>query len=199
MGHHAVTLSKNIGGISITDGKQVAKIDLSTGAFIVTDYSHHEIHNGESFEFTMAVTLGSGASQDVIVQTPNTAEYAHMLGVIDATTTAQFRLYEGCTKTSLTLSSGWNRNRNNAATASTVIWIGADPGSGDDGTLIRDYSSGTSSNQSKSSSGVRDVHERILKRNTKYLYRAISGAAGNLINFDLNWYQHTNEDGIVLH
>lgn len=160
-------------------------------AVITIDEPHSEIHQGDAFRFTDSVTIGSGSSQDYMITTPNTTNWAHMTMMADGTAITSFFLYEATDKNGTTLQTVFNANRNSASAATTTIRKGTSGGT-TDGTLIAQYSSGTSSGNSKTSSTVDHRDEFILKQNTKYIFRITSGTNGNLCNVTFSWYEHVS-------
>jgi hypothetical protein len=165
-------------------------VDDASQAVITIDNHHHEIHEGDAYFYSDSVTLASAATQDYLITTPNTTKWAHMVVEMDGTAVTTFQFYEGATRTGTTLQTLWNNNRNSANTAGVTIHKGATGGA--DGTLMKAYSSGTSSGNSKMPSTLGFGSEVILKQNTKYLVRITSGTAGNLCNINFNWYEHTS-------
>jgi len=171
-------------------GRSFVKTDKMTAAVMMIDYAHHEIHAGSHFIYTDSVELGE-ASQDYLITTPDTAKWAHMLFVLDASAIGQFRLYEGADRDGTTLQTVGNSNRNSSVTAGVTIHKGTSGGT-TDGTLINQYKGGSATNQSKGESGSRNDEEIILKQNTKYILRVTAFAASTLCNVKLEWYEHTN-------
>lgn len=165
------------------------RVDSATGALNVIDYAHHEIHGGSSFTADYTVELGNGATIDILVITPNTTKWAHMEYNLLCELETELKIYEGVTTsndgTGLT---EFNRNRNSATAATTVV--SHTPTVTNTGTLIRTKHFGTG----KTSGGeAREIGEFILKQNTKYLYRITNATtSNNYISFILNWYEHTN-------
>ena len=192
-----LTISDRIGGISICDGNQYSRIDLTTGAVETIDYAHHEIHAGSHFMYTDAVTLGEAGVQNYLITTPNTTKWAHMIFVMDGSAITTFELYEATNKGGTTLQTVGNSNRNSTTVATTTIHKGL-TGGDSDGTLIHKFAGGSATNQSKDSSSTRNDEELVLKQNTKYILRVTSGTASNLTNVKLAWYEHTNKAAITL-
>jgi hypothetical protein len=176
-----------------SDGNAVAAhVDGMTNALQTIDYSHHEIHASSHYYFFDAATIGSAETKDYLLVVPNTTAWPHITWVFDASTITKFDVYEATTMTGTTAccTQMFNNNRNSTGTAGMRIYTDA---SGTlDGTLIWEWSSGATSQQSRSPSASRNDEELILKQNTKYLVRFTSYAAANLANIHLTWYEHTN-------
>jgi hypothetical protein len=171
------------------DGKRITTelVDNYSGEIVHMEHDHHEIHDGTTFRYADAVTLGSGASQDYLITTPNTTKWTHFTFEADGTAVTTFTLFEASDKTGTTPQSVWNANRNSTTTASTTVHKGTSGGT-TDGTALMVYSSGAAGAARNASSVSHDT-EIMLKQNTKYIFRVTSGTAGNLCNVFLNWYE----------
>ena len=163
-------------------------IDASTLAQLYIEYAHHEVHEGDHFELGGYVDVGLNGTLEIIVTTPNTTKWAHMLWVVDVTQSTILDIYRSPT----TIAGGTTltpQNNNDNSSNTSGLTILQDPASiGGDGTLLP-ISHKIGANRTSGSS-VRD-RELILKQNTAYLFRATSGAASNTINFTMSWYEHT--------
>lgn len=165
--------------------------NLRQDSFIGIDFAHHELHEGEHFYYQDPITLGSAATQDYLITTPNTDKLAHMIRILDGTAVTTFELFEGSDRTGTTLQTARNRYRDNATAAGVTIHKGTSGGA-TDGTSIAKYSSGTASGAvARNPTADRGSVELILKKDTKYILRVTSGTAGNLINVLLDWYEHS--------
>ena len=162
-------------------------IDQHGGAITFISQEHHMIHEGRSFRYEDSVTLGSAVSQDYLLTVPS-GDYPHFTFSADGSAITQVQVFEDTDKTGTTLQTTFNANRN-SATASVMTVHKSVTGGTTDGTRIATYSSGSASNQSKSSSIAEFNKEFILKTNTKYIIRITSGTAGNLCNISMNWYE----------
>jgi len=165
--------------------------DDVTGNLISIDQAHHEIHDGDHFFYTDSVLLGNAATQDYLITTPDTTKYCHLFFVLDGSTIVQWDLYESSDKLGTTPQTAFNSNRN-SLTAPTLAIAKGTSGGTTDGTLLQTYKCGSSTAQAKSPTLSRNIDEIILKRNTKYILRTTSGAASNLTNVRLTWYEHVN-------
>jgi hypothetical protein len=103
----------------------------------------------------------------------------------------QVLVYEGGDRTGTTAQTIFNSNRNSSNTSVLVIHKDISAGT-TDGTLIWQLKSGAATAQSRTPASAQRSHEKILKQNTKYLIKIISGTNDNLTNLQLNWYEHTN-------
>ena len=79
----------HLGEVSISELADEAK-DIGTGAIVLIDYTHHEIHEGNHFMYTDSVELDSTETQDYLITTPNTTKWPHMFFNLDGSTITQF-------------------------------------------------------------------------------------------------------------
>jgi len=175
------------------DGKRITTefIDDITAEIIQIPHEHFEIHEGDTFRYADSLTLDAAASQDYLITTPNTTKWAHFTFSADGTAVTTITLFEASDKTGTTAQTVWNANRNSTNTATATVHKGTSGGT-TDGTALIIYSSGTATNQSRSLSQSKHDSEIILKQNTKYILRIVSGTAGNLCNVFMDWYEHIN-------
>jgi len=174
--------------------------DATTQSLITVDIEHSEIHAGDHFYFTDTQTINAASSDavDYLLVVPNTSKWPHLTFDADGTQITAFYLFEDCTQASS--DSGWiqetvfNNNRNSSNTPGMQIWskAGSSDPSSDYGTLIWEYSSGLSTQQAKVPVIAREGRERILRQGIRYIFRVLSGSAGNLCNIIFRWYEHTN-------
>lgn len=164
-------------------------IDPATSTRKVIDFSHSEIHEGESFTASYKADIGNGANLDLLIVTPNTAKWAHFTYELDVEAETDVMIYEAPTATAGTEVAIYNRDRNSEVTPTVTVThtpTGITAGS----TIIRAYHLGTGKSFG---GGSRDVHEFILKQNTKYLFRMTNATtSNNYMAVKLDWYEHTN-------
>lgn len=174
---------------SKTPAWQSPRLDASTHSWQVIDYEHHEIHSGSSFVVADCTDLGNGASRELLIVTPNTAKWAHLLVKIITESEAHWYLYEDATTSSDgTGLTEVNRNRNSATTATAVVTH--TPTLTGDGTLIyqEHYGSGRGNGGEN-----RGESEFVLKQNAKYLVRLTNATtSANYVTIVLDWYEHTD-------
>ncbi len=184
--------------VSIVTASDAPNLDSVSNATITVGFSHHEIHEGDSFFIINSVVVNDGIDLEIRIQTPDTAKWAHMVMEVVSTGETDLDLYES---TSLTHVGGnaltaINRNRNSANTSGLTI-CHTPAGSGD-GTLIVaikvGIDTGSGANHRLSGGNANARGEIILKQNTAYLARISSGTDGNRIAVVLDWYEHTNSN-----
>lgn len=165
-------------------------VDNVTGAIITIDYEHHEVHAGNHYGAGFHVeSLASGNSADVLIVTPNTTKWAHMVFFADVTAEAVVYVYEGATVSAAgTAITPKNRNRNSTNTSGLTITH--TPTVTGTGSAIASRHIGSGNQVGGDSRGE---YEFILKQNTTYLFRCTSEAAANEIQMRCSWYEHTSK------
>ena len=168
------------------------KVDASTDTMQTIDYAHHEVHSGSHYYVSGHTTLVSGGTIQFTLQTPDTTKEAHMLFNISASDVTTVTVYEGSTGISGgTAIVPFNNNRNSANTSGLTVTVNPAVTSGT--AIIDAYSFGSTGGGNAPSIGgsaSRD-DEIILKHNTTYLWRIVSGATDNIVSYRGNWYEHT--------
>jgi len=187
-----------IGGLANDDTPRHAKLDTTTHTLQTIDYAHHEVHAGSHFYLTYPFTLtGTTDTQEFFLVTPNLDAWPHMLWNMTGSAITEIYVYEDTELTPTTDAiTVLNNNRNSTDSAGLAVFLGAASGgdsSTDTGTLVWHHKSGASSNQSRASMTARNDGEIILKQDTVYRVRFITGTAANLCNLRLEWYEHTNK------
>lgn len=179
---------QSIIGVNYIAGK--SGVDAMTESLQTIDYEHHEIHSGDHFFYCNFATLGSGASIDFGVTTPNTTKWAHVTFEISGTSQTEFYIYEASAFTGGTTVTAINNNRN-SATASTLVIV-ANPTVTSVGTLLSMQSKGLAGTNpaSADSAGVTERNREIIfKQNTKYILRITSRDTNNIVSYCANWYE----------
>lgn len=170
------------------------RMDKFTRALNTIDYEHHEIHDGSHFFYTNPVALASGDTQCYLFTTPNTTKWAHLTFEATGSAITDIRLLEGGDRIGDIVATPFNSDRNSGTTSGMLLYSSITTEGTTDGTLIWRIKSGAAQGASSSPSIGQRGNEVILKQNTKYLFCFVSGTADNLINLQLNWYEHINKD-----
>lgn len=161
-----------------------------TGAWILIDYAHHEIHDGCFFMYHDVITLANTNSQDYLITTGPESEMTHLGHSIEATGPITVEVYEATDKNAAGANElTYNRNRTSPKNPQTIIAKGVAGGT-TDGTRIVWFRGGISNNKTTNGTIAGTQNEKILKPNTKYIYRITSGMDDNIISIAIDWYEH---------
>lgn len=166
--------------------------DTTTLSTNIVDYDHHEIHSGSHFYYTDWNILASGATAEYILTTPNTTKWAHLTFSMTGSAITEIMVFENTLRSGASTCAILNSNRNKS-TASGCTLAKRSVGSLDSGSTIYHMRSGSANVQSRSPMASNRNSEIVLKQNTKYMFRILSGTADNLTNIQLEWYEHTDK------
>jgi hypothetical protein len=175
---------------SSDESYQPLRLDEATNTLSDISFEHHKIHDSDHYFYADMVQLNDAATQDYMITTPNTTKWGHLIFLATGSAITQIQVYEASDKNGTTLQNIYNNNRNSLNTAGITVHKGTSGGS-IDGTLIWQKKSGSATNQSREGMTASRSNEIILKQNTKYIIRITSGTDANLINIELQWYEHT--------
>lgn len=168
------------------------KQDSVTNALCTVDYPHHEIHSGSHFSIENFTTLGSGASMTFGITTPNTGKWGHMTFSVEGSLKTTVYCYKIASFTDGTPVVAFNDNHN--STTESVMSVVSQPTVASTGILFSAYTAGSGTNGASAEPGAGSrEHEFILKQNSQYLFRVVSGAAANDVSWQAKWYEHTNK------
>jgi len=195
---------------------QVPQMDAITRALTTISYAHHEIHGGRSFSAHFDSTTAS-SDDDVSAigfKTANTSRWLHVTFQATASSPAEAFILEGPTYVASKGNHGtpYNRNRNSGNLPS-IISLGDDAPVAVTVNLFTTFieaewnlatiAAGTmiehmvlaGGEGPKAVGGVgRGAQEWILKPNTVYIFAIQNiGAAANLHEISIDWYEHTNK------
>lgn len=170
----------------------LAPADETTGAALVIDTVHHEVHEGEMFHASYTNgSVSNGASVDVLLVTGATVE-THVSWEVFGGGQVTVYLYEGATTSANgTAVSAYNMKRDSTNEPGGVVTH--TPTVTDTGSVAlvngRILPGGTS-NQTRVGGGIRSGAEWILAPDTLYLMRATNTSGGTIaINVALEWYE----------
>ncbi len=161
--------------------------DITSGKLVTIEYEHTQIHEGKTFTVTEVTDLTNAAVRDILVVSPDTLEWAHMVWEIEHELETKIQFYTGTTYSNIgTTIPSFNRNGNSGNIATTKVYH--TPTITAVGTLIATIQQGDGK---KAGGSDRLANEFILKRNTAYLVRITNlTASNNLIYVRLNWYEN---------
>lgn len=164
-------------------------IDVKSGASVVIEFDHHEVHHGHSFKLDDVQTVNG--TQKWMVTTPNSKKYAHM--IFDALCTGEMSMVvtEGADRDGDAVLTPINRNRiGTPAAADVIIHRGIKANGTTDGAItIKNVYVGITDEPSSETSESRGRNEYVLKPDTKYIV-AITTIAEAKVSLHLDWYEH---------
>lgn len=167
--------------------------DRATYALNTIDYAHHEIHAGSFYSAGTVTDLASGGTVQVMITTPNTTSWLHLLGIVETESESVVRWMENPTSpgAGATLPAV-NHNRNSSNVAAGVVAGTVGVFSGTPGSVLFQYAMGSG----KGIGGeVREINEWVLKQNEQYILEVVNNAVGNSwTSISLAWYEHTNKE-----
>ena len=166
--------------------------DFWEGHQTVLDFPHLKIHEGVGFFAVASAALTASQVVDMLIVTPDNDEWVNMTFDFQSALLTTFALYEASTFTYVTANdiTAFNRNRNSDNTTGLLL-CSAPGGSGEGTPLEIVVTGGVSSNgRANAAGGLTSRGEIILKRNTSYLVRVVSGAASNTYALVADWYEH---------
>jgi hypothetical protein len=179
------------GGGTVNLNSDELEFDRITRAATVIDYSHHKVHAGDFFSASFDTSLGNNDTLFVLMTTPNTTKWSHMLVEANGIFVTETRLYENPTGSGAGASmTAYNHDRNSATTAGLTLkkdYVGTAFG-----TLLHRDKGGFTIGQSRGSIQQRSNDEWILKQNEDYLLIIVSSTESNLVQVRLLWYEHTS-------
>lgn len=178
----------------IVFAKPSTSVDDTTNSLNIIDYAHHEIHNGSHYTCSDRISLNDTDTRDILITTPDTLKWGHMIFFVGGALDTDFDLYEVSTHSAGASLTCINNDRNSENTAGIMINVSA--GGGADGNLIfkGGFGSDTGLGATRIAVGgnTRGDAEFILKQNTKYLLRITSNSDANKVSSSYEWYEHTN-------
>lgn len=193
------TLKQISGKISDTESK-VIRVDGATEGLNTINHVEHSIHEGNHYYMEGYTTLNDGDTLYVKLVTPDTTEWAHMSWDIISTGELTTEFYEGASggMTGGTSVTPLNSDRNSSNTSNMTITKGVTAPTST-GTTISQKKFGTSGGGGffgGSGSGGSDNRnaEIILKQNTTYCRKFLSGSDSNIVSFRAVWGEHINKN-----
>jgi len=178
------------GGLGYGVGSQL-KLG-SGGALIVTDPASFDtiestIKAGKHHFICGFDTLASGASTTFAVLPKAANGYVHMMFQVESSGILEIEVYEGgATTTAGTPGTPTNSNRNSYATSTLMVTKGAFVSGA---TLLFEQKYGASGQFTRFGGTGSREDELILRTNTLYYFKFISGAADNIVTYCGQWYE----------
>jgi len=174
-------------------------MDASTNSLQTVSYEHHEVHSGSHFTyFYTDADFDIADAVELLIVTPNTDKWAHMIFDVEAALDTTVQLYENTVAAGHTVNAvllAYNNNRNSATAHTTTINTHNNDGA--DGTLIFEsvfgISTGGGVNKVTGGGGTRGEQEWVLQQNYKYTLKVTSGTDDSSMSMKLSWYEHTDK------
>lgn len=181
--------STNVKGLRVYTGPTDPISDIP----VHIEYSHHQIHEGETYKYVNFGTLNQ-STRDIRISVPTltaTTRTPHFLfEVVSDNTTCTVSFYEGTTFTSGGTDDSskiLNRNRNSTNAAVTKVYVNGVTALTVNalGTLLDNNYIFTSK---AATNAERDMAEWDLKSSTEYLVRIVTTGNGTVL-CKLHWYE----------
>lgn len=175
------------------------RMDKSTNSLQIVDYEHHEVHAGSHFFIDDVADLAINNVFDMQFTTPDTAKWGHFTFTLNSEAEVEWYVYEGASITTPGTPYTPNNNNRNSENASVMTVGIAESASLAAANAITDVTGAKQLRHGIIGAGKQNAgtdergKEVVLKQNTTYVFRAIANAAG-YVNFDLNWYEHTDKN-----
>lgn len=168
----------------------IAPFDETTGAALMIDVVHHEVHEGEMFHaaYTNA-SVSNGANVDLQITTG--LKEAHTSWEVFAGGQVTVSLYEAPTTSAGTAVTAYNMKRLSAnVPLSAVVHTPTVSATGSITLVNGRILPGGTSPTTRVGGGIRSGSEWILKPSTKYMMRVNNSSGGTIaVNVVLEWYE----------
>lgn len=163
--------------------------DKTTFSFITVGHDLAELYDGNSFHVERLDTdLDTAAKIEMLLVTPNSDTYAHIVIGFFAGKGCTFEFFENTVTTNDgTALVAYNRNRN-SDTPATVVATHT-PTISNNGTLMQTKYAGSTGKYAVPGE-ARGANEWILKANTKYLIVLTSHEDDQKCRVYANWHEH---------
>ena len=170
--------------------------DPSTGALVVLQHSHHEVHEGVAFVLSQRTAVNAfdiAAPLTFYITTPAGDEGLHLVISGEANVPAFWELFEDNGNAAHFDVAGGsaavplNRNRNSATVPLVTVTTGA--------TVTQATADALIDTSAMGRAGGSERNEFILKPSTEYLIRATSYVDNNEGSITLGFYQHESGGG----
>lgn len=172
--------------------KVASKIDNNTGTNIGISFPHHEQHEGDHYNITDFMTLGSGGTASFIINTPVSGKEMHITWSSESSGPAEMIVYRNGSVTGTVGTSITPLNNNEMSSNVSQGTFEYNPTIVDFGTRMQGYAWGDADVPARALGGdSREDDELILGTNMFYIYHFISKEAANVISYAGKWYEHT--------
>lgn len=173
---------------------QIGPGDVISNIPVVIEFDHHQIHEGETWQYTSYGALNS-ATRNIRISVPlleATTRTPHLLPeVICDATTASILLFEGTTWTAVGTDDSakiYNRNRNVIGSPKTKIYVTGATTLTPNADGVQIYQGYTVGANRSAVGSDRTLAEWDLKSNTEYCFRVTTTSNGICL-IRLNFYE----------
>jgi len=166
-------------------------IDSSTSDIITILEEHHEIHEGDHYNYC-DYQLNNGVNDiiEFVMTTPNTDKLIHFTFEAYSNQGITIELYAGVSGITGGTPIIPRNNRTDSSNVSGVILVKDPINIEKDGIRAQGYLAGAG----RDSGIAKRNNELILTKNTSYLVRITSLANSNSISWCAEWYEHTDNN-----
>lgn len=163
------------------------KLAIRNQSLQMLDFTEQCINAGNRYLVAGRITIANGGTVDFTLQTPDSTKWIHMLYSAEISGAITIDFYENVTNVSGGSALPMiNKNRNSPNTSDAIVLINPSSTPGD---LIDGFEYGSAGGSPR-----RD-RKMVLKQNTTYLWRLISGEADNSLSFRGEWDEFIVENG----
>ena len=189
--NHTVDIQGKISDSTYT----TPRIDSATYAIETIEYPHHEIHDGNSYEYTNALDFTNAETKSFILAVADTTAWVHFTFDISGELEYNVDFYEDASPdadgAAVSAPAVINKDRNSGNTPGLVLTGGPTLGAGAKGTLIRRHHAGSGKKAGGTSRGEAEL---ILDQGKKYWVDITNvSTSNNFIAWSVAWYEHVNK------
>lgn len=169
-------------------------MDGATNNLVVITHGEHSIHEGEHYYIEGYTELNNTDEFYVKMVTPDTAKWSHFKWEIVSNGVLETEFYEGASggMTGGTAATPLNSDRNSNNTSALTITKDVSAPT-DTGTTISSVKVGGTSWKTVVGGSASPEDEIILKQNTTYCRKFVSGSDNNVVSFRAYWHEATNK------
>jgi hypothetical protein len=169
------------------------RMDGKVNGLLTAEHIGSCIHNGDGYYIEGYLELDDTDEHYVKLVTPNTTKWAHFRWVITSSGVLTTEFYEGASggMTGGSSVTPLNADRNSGNTSGLTVTSGV-TAPNDTGTTISSVKVGGSSWKTVTGGTSGIETEIILKQNTTYCRKFLSGSDSNVVSFRAFWIELTN-------
>ena len=188
-------IGRGVGATAITDGKNFARIDRTSGMLDTLDALHTRIHDGKVWIAAHAETIAQNKSIDLLIVSGLNGTQSHVVFEYGTAALGRYELYENPTvSVQGSVLPHYNKNRKSTTyVAMSTVYI--NPTFSALGTRIDIASWGTK----QAGQYNRDAEEWILDNAKTYLMRVVQVDTGSAsVTAKIEWYEEALADQLEI-